>query len=124
MISYPPLPELCRPILIIKTDWTLPKPACLVPAPHLSITALHRVSTVNQVIWLNQLNYLPGEGGRRGVTHSIQFKKKEKQEGGEGGKRGRSIEVAILAKEIHKSGSKRLQLITAKLTVTRKFTIF
>lgn len=52
---------------------------------------------------------LSARGGRlEGVSFPIQFKKKKKWEGGKGGKRGKSIEVAILAKEIHKSGPKRL----------------
>lgn len=87
MILYPCLPELCKPMLTINTDWELPKPACLVPAPHLPITALHRASTVNQVIWLNQLNYLLGEGGRR--VSVIQPNSKRRSRRGRGWEEGK-----------------------------------
>jgi len=41
---------------------------------------------------------LSARGGRlQGVSHLIQFKKKERWEGGRGRKRGKSIGLAILA---------------------------
>lgn len=95
-------------MLAVKRDWTLPKPACLVPAPHFPTTALHRAQHGKPGHLAEPAELSAGGGKQEGVSHPTQFKKKEKWEGGEGGKRGRSIEIAILAKEIHKSGSKIL----------------
>lgn len=73
--------ELLAAKLPVKPDQTLPKPACLDTAPHLPITALHRASMENQVIWLKQLSYLLGEGGRR--VSVIQFNSKRREQEGE-----------------------------------------